>query len=141
VRRAGREVEITFPATSRRVSSRDRLNLEGMYYADGIKAGDCPCAHCPWAHCPWAHCPWAVERKIHRVNTPAVWENSDCAGRGHQAKLAAFDAQGSPLAYVAYGVATSFQETGAKMQPVPEIGRGQSVTASFNGIVRQLRGT
>ncbi|VVT08922.1 conserved hypothetical protein [Sphingomonas aurantiaca] len=45
---------------------------------------------------------------------------------GIQAKLAAFAAQASPLAYVAYGLATSFHETGAKMQPVPEIGRGRS---------------
>jgi hypothetical protein len=45
---------------------------------------------------------------------------------GIQAKLAAFAAHGSPLAYVAYGLATSFHETGAKMQPVPEIGRGRN---------------
>ncbi len=44
---------------------------------------------------------------------------------GIEAKLAAFAAQGSPLAYVAYGLATSFWETGQKMQPVPEIGRGR----------------
>ncbi|MEG8051017.1 hypothetical protein QP178_14470 [Sphingomonas aurantiaca] len=45
---------------------------------------------------------------------------------GIQAKLAAFASQASPLAYVAYGLATSFHETGAKMQPVPEIGRGRN---------------
>jgi hypothetical protein len=44
---------------------------------------------------------------------------------GIEAKLAAFAAQASPLAYVAYGLATSFHETGAKMQPVQEIGRGR----------------
>jgi len=44
---------------------------------------------------------------------------------GIQAKLAAFAAQASPLAYVAYGFATSFHETGKKMQPVTEIGRGR----------------
>lgn len=44
---------------------------------------------------------------------------------GIEAKLAAFAAAGSPIAYVAYGLATSFHETGAKMQPVPEIGRGR----------------
>ncbi len=44
---------------------------------------------------------------------------------GIEAKLAAFAAQGSPLAYVAYGLATSFHETAQKMQPVPEIGRGR----------------
>ncbi len=45
---------------------------------------------------------------------------------GIEAKLAAFAAQGSPLAYVAYGLATSFHETAQKMQPVPEIGRGRN---------------
>lgn len=44
---------------------------------------------------------------------------------GIEAKLAAFAAQGSPLAYVAYGLATSFHETAQRMQPVPEIGRGR----------------
>jgi hypothetical protein len=44
---------------------------------------------------------------------------------GMQAKLEAFAAAGSPLAYVAYGFATSFHETGKKMQPVTEIGRGR----------------
>ncbi len=44
---------------------------------------------------------------------------------GIEAKLAAFAAAASPLAYVAYGLATSFHETGQKMQPVPEIGRGR----------------
>jgi hypothetical protein len=44
---------------------------------------------------------------------------------GIEAKLAAFAAAGSPLAYVAYGFATSFHETDRKMQPVPEIGRGR----------------
>ena len=44
---------------------------------------------------------------------------------GMQAKLEAFAAAASPLAYVAYGLATSFHETGAKMQPVTEIGRGR----------------
>ena len=44
---------------------------------------------------------------------------------GIEAKLAAFAALGSPLTHVAYGLATSFHETGAKMQPVPEIGRGR----------------
>jgi hypothetical protein len=44
---------------------------------------------------------------------------------GIEAKLAAFAAAGSPIAYVAYGLATSFHETGAKMQPVEEIGRGR----------------
>ncbi len=44
---------------------------------------------------------------------------------GIQAKLTAFAAAGSPIAHVAYGLATSFHETGRKMQPVPEIGRGR----------------
>ncbi|PTQ59732.1 chitinase class I [Sphingomonas aurantiaca] len=45
---------------------------------------------------------------------------------GIQAKLAAFAAQGSPLAHVAYGLATSFHETAQRMQPIPEIGRGRN---------------
>ena len=45
---------------------------------------------------------------------------------GIQAKLAVFAAQGSPLAYVAYGLATSFHETAQRMQPIPEIGRGRN---------------
>ncbi len=44
---------------------------------------------------------------------------------GVEAKLAAFAAAGSPIAHVAYGLGTSFHETGRKMQPVPEIGRGR----------------
>lgn len=44
---------------------------------------------------------------------------------GTEAKLLAFEIHASPLAHVAYGLATSFHETGAKMQPVPEIGRGR----------------
>ena len=44
---------------------------------------------------------------------------------GMQAKLDAFAAIGSPIAHVAYGLATSFWETGQKLQPVPEIGRGR----------------
>ena len=47
---------------------------------------------------------------------------------GIEAKLAAFAAKGSPLAHVAYGLATSFWETDRKMQPVPEIGRGRGKT-------------
>ncbi|MES3152936.1 hypothetical protein [Sphingomonas faeni] len=44
---------------------------------------------------------------------------------GIEAKLGAFAAQASPLAFAAYGLATSFHETAQKMQPVPEIGRGR----------------
>jgi hypothetical protein len=44
---------------------------------------------------------------------------------GIEAKLAAFAAARSPIAHVAYGLATSFHETNRKMQPVPEIGRGR----------------
>ena len=44
---------------------------------------------------------------------------------GIEAKLSAFAAAGSPIAHVAYGLATSFWETDRKMQPVPEIGRGR----------------
>ncbi|EZP57268.1 hypothetical protein [Sphingomonas sp. RIT328] len=44
---------------------------------------------------------------------------------GIQCKLDAFGTAGAPLAYVAYGLGTSFWETGQKMQPVREIGRGK----------------
>ena len=44
---------------------------------------------------------------------------------GIEAKLAAFAASGAPIAHVAYGLGTSFWETGQKMQPVTEIGRGR----------------
>jgi hypothetical protein len=44
---------------------------------------------------------------------------------GIEAKLAAFAAAASPIAHVAYGLATSFWETGQKMHPVQEIGRGR----------------
>jgi hypothetical protein len=45
---------------------------------------------------------------------------------GIQSKLAAFAAIGAPLAYVAYGLASSFHETAQRMQPIPEIGRGRT---------------
>ncbi len=47
---------------------------------------------------------------------------------GIEAKLGAFVAQASPLAFAAYGLATSFHETAQRMQPVPEIGRGRGKT-------------
>lgn len=43
---------------------------------------------------------------------------------GIQCKLDAFAASGCPIAYVAYGLATSFWETVQTMRPMPEIGRG-----------------
>lgn len=43
---------------------------------------------------------------------------------GMIAKLTAFDAAGSPLAHVAYGLATSWWETGRTMQPAREAGHG-----------------
>ncbi len=61
---------------------------------------------------------FAAIRPLFGKMTPAQVE-------GIEAKLAAFAAAGSPIAYVAYGLATSFWETGAKMQPVQEIGRGR----------------
>lgn len=42
-----------------------------------------------------------------------------------ECKLTAFGAVGTPIAYIAYGLATSFHETTATMQPVREIGRGK----------------
>ncbi|WP_017978538.1 hypothetical protein [Sphingomonas melonis] len=44
---------------------------------------------------------------------------------GIECKLTAFGAAGAPIAYVAYGLATSFHETAQTMQPVREIGRGK----------------
>lgn len=53
---------------------------------------------------------------------------------GIQCKLDAFGAAGAPIAYVAYGLATSFWETGQKMQPVEEIGRGRGKAYGVPGI-------
>jgi hypothetical protein len=44
---------------------------------------------------------------------------------GIQCKLDAFGAAGCPIAYVAYGLATSFWETAQTMRPVREMGRGK----------------
>lgn len=44
---------------------------------------------------------------------------------GIKAKLAAFAAAQWPLAYAAYAMETSHHETGQKMQPVPEGGKGR----------------
>jgi len=44
---------------------------------------------------------------------------------GIKAKCAAYAIARWPLAYAAYGMETSHHETGAKMQPVPEGGRGR----------------
>lgn len=44
---------------------------------------------------------------------------------GMQCKLDAFGAAGAPIAYVAYGLATSFHETAQTMRPVREIGSGR----------------
>lgn len=59
----------------------------------------------------------AVRPLFGKITTPQF--------EGMQAKLDAFAAVGSPIAFVAYGLATSFHETGKKMQPVTEIGRGR----------------
>jgi hypothetical protein len=64
---------------------------------------------------------YAAIRPLFGTITPAQFE-------GIEAKLAVFAAAGSPIAYVAYvayGLATSFHETARMMQPVPEIGRGR----------------
>lgn len=44
---------------------------------------------------------------------------------GIKAKLAAFGAAAWPISFAAYGFATSYWETGARMQPVEEIGKGR----------------
>lgn len=44
---------------------------------------------------------------------------------GCETKLRIFGAAGSPLAFIAYGLATSFWETGRTMQPVREVGLGK----------------
>jgi len=54
---------------------------------------------------------------------------------GIQTKLSAFAAAASPLAYIAYRLATSFRETGQKMQPVLEIGRGRNCPYGTSGKV------
>jgi hypothetical protein len=56
---------------------------------------------------------------------PLFGKLSNSQVEGIQAKLTAFAANASPLAHVGYGLATSFWETGQKMQPVEEIGRGR----------------
>lgn len=52
---------------------------------------------------------------------------------GIQTKLAAFAAAASTLAYIAYRLATPFHETGQKMQPVLEIGRGRNCLYGTSG--------
>ena len=52
---------------------------------------------------------------------------------GMQCKLDAFGAAGAPIAYVAYGLATSFHETAQTMQPVREIGRGKGKAYGLPG--------
>lgn len=44
---------------------------------------------------------------------------------GIKAKLAAFAAASWPLSFASYGMATSYWETGKRMQPVEEIGKGR----------------
>jgi hypothetical protein len=44
---------------------------------------------------------------------------------GISAKLLAFGSAGAPLAFVAYGMGTSWWETGRTMQPVREVGQGR----------------
>lgn len=53
---------------------------------------------------------------------------------GIQCKLDAFGMAGCPIAYVAYGLATSFWETAQTMQPVEEIGRGRGKAYGVPGI-------
>jgi hypothetical protein len=53
---------------------------------------------------------------------------------GIQCKLDAFGAAGCPIAYVAYGLATSFWETAQTMQPVREIGRGRGKAYGVPGV-------
>jgi hypothetical protein len=56
--------------------------------------------------------------------------------QGIEAKLAAFAAAASPIAHIAYGLATSFHETARKMQPVEEIGRGRGKPYGKSGAHR-----
>ncbi|WP_174298796.1 hypothetical protein [Sphingomonas bacterium] len=57
------------------------------------------------------------------------------AGRvaGITAKLQAFGAAGAPIAWVAYGLATSWWETAHTMQPVREIGQGRGCSYGAPG--------
>jgi len=63
---------------------------------------------------------------------------------GIEAKLTAFGLAGAPIAYVAYGLATSYWETAHAMQPVREIGRGKGraygVAGEHGGQVAYGRG-
>lgn len=52
---------------------------------------------------------------------------------GMEGKLDAFGVVGAPVAYVAYGLATSFHETAQTMQPVREIGRGKGKAYGLPG--------
>ncbi|MEG3083990.1 hypothetical protein U1707_10090 [Sphingomonas sp. PB2P12] len=63
--------------------------------------------------------------KFYAAIRPLFGKLTTAQFEGIEAKLAAFASAGSPITYVAYGLATSFWETGEKMQPVPEIGRGR----------------
>jgi len=67
----------------------------------------------------------AAANKFYAAIRPLFGKITTPQFEGVQAKLDAFAAAGSPIAHVAYGLGTSFHETGAKMQPVPEIGRGR----------------
>ena len=67
----------------------------------------------------------AAPDKFYAAIRPLFGSLTTAQVEGIQAKLAAFAAAGSPIAFVAYGLATSFHETARKMQPVPEIGRGR----------------
>ena len=67
----------------------------------------------------------AYPDKFYAAIRPMFGKLTTAQFEGIEAKLAAFAAAGSPTAHVAYGLATSFWETGQKMQPVPEIGRGR----------------
>lgn len=63
---------------------------------------------------------------------------------GCETKLRIFGKAGSPLAFIAYGLATSFWETAHAMQPVREVGQGRGCAygapGCHNGQVAYGRG-
>jgi hypothetical protein len=90
--------------------------MEGLYMATASKPATAPARPAHGLASPDKF--FASIRPLFGTMTAAQVE-------GIEAKLAAFAAIGSPIAHVAYGLATSFWETGQKMQPVQEIGRGR----------------
>jgi hypothetical protein len=106
-------------ATRRGLNARPphRITSKGIYMATASKPATAPARPAHGLASPDKF--FASIRPLFGTMTKAQVE-------GIQAKLAAFAAIGAPLAYVAYGLATSFHETARRMQPAPEIGRARN---------------